>query len=110
MTTCLRRLAVPLIVLLTAFLPAIGTAAQVRAASRAPALSGDELWGARYNGPGNDNDATFAIGVTPDGSRIFVTGHSTGTTSGLDYETIAYDAVSGSRLWGARYNGSANGN
>jgi len=62
----------------------------------------------RYDGPANDLDAATALGVSPDGSKVFVTGQSTGSTSSQDYFTLAYDAPTGARLWAKRYNGPAN--
>ena len=74
------------------------------------AVTGARLWAARYNGPGNGNDAASSVVVSPGGSRVFVTGESQGTRSGSDYATVAYSAVTGARLWAARYNGPGNGN
>ena len=48
-------------------------------------------------------------GVSPDGSRVFVTGASFRSTD-YDHATVAYDMSSGGRLWVGRYNGKANGN
>jgi len=73
------------------------------------AVSGARLWAARYNGPGNGSDAANSVAVSPGGSRVFVTGESRGTRSGQDYATVAYSAVTGARLWAARYNGPGNG-
>jgi WD40 repeat protein len=73
------------------------------------AATGQRLWSTRYNGPGDDNDFPYALAVSPDGSKVFVTGSSTGMTSGYDYATIAYDAATGTGLWMARYNGPGNG-
>jgi hypothetical protein len=59
-----------------------------RPAARPLAVSGARLWGTRYNGPGNgDSQATT---VAARAGRVLVTGGSPGTTSGLDYATIAY--------------------
>jgi WD40 repeat protein len=66
-------------------------------------------WVARYNGAGG-YDRGIGIVASPDGTRIYVTGQSTGGSSGLDFATIAYDAASGQQLWLARYNGPANAN
>jgi WD40 repeat protein len=67
------------------------------------AASGDQRWARRYNGPGDFNDNIKAMAVSPDGSRIFVTGYRTGH-GGRDFETIAYNAAGG-RLWLRAYNG-----
>jgi WD40 repeat protein len=71
---------------------------------------GAELWVKRYNGPGNSGDYALALAVSPDGSKVFVTGHSTGKTSFFDYATAAYDVSTEARLWVARYNGPGNNN
>src|SRR6266542_1984563 len=73
------------------------------------AATGAQLWLKRYNGPGNGDDFAFALGVSPDGSTVFVSGPSTGSTSNWDYATVAYDAATGSQRWVARYNSPANG-
>ncbi len=65
--------------------------------------SGNELWVARYNGPGNYNDRAYAISVDLLGN-IYVTGYSRGSGTYDDYATVAYDS-SGNQLWVARYNG-----
>jgi PQQ-like domain len=73
------------------------------------ASSGNERWVRRYNGPGlteeEGHDEAHAIGVSPDGNSVFVTGASFGRRSDWDYATIAYDATTGKRTWLARYDG-----
>lgn len=69
--------------------------------------NGNEAWSARYDAGSTDEAA--AIALSPDGTKVFVTGASTGTGSGFDYATIAYSTANGSQLWVARYNGPANG-
>lgn len=54
------------------------------------ATTGDKRWSQRYNGPGNDYDVPGALAVRPDGSGVFVTGYSVGSTSQSDYATMAY--------------------
>jgi hypothetical protein len=55
------------------------------------AIGGYQLWVRTYNGPGNGTDGgATAIGVSPDGSAVFVTGESYSTTSQDDYATLAY--------------------
>src|SRR5262245_6165116 len=53
-----------------------------------------------------------AIDISPDGDRVYVTGTRTGKEGGTDFYdmvTVAYDASSGTRLWGTRYEGPALG-
>lgn len=68
------------------------------------ASTGTRLWVMRFNWA-NLDDAATAIGVSPDSSRVFVTGSSVGPARGSDYGTIAYDAASGAKLWLERFNG-----
>ncbi len=70
--------------------------------------TGAQLWAAPYDGSIKDDDAPASLGVSPDGSRVFVTGESAGSGSSFDYATLAYDANSGAKLWVARYNGPGN--
>jgi WD40 repeat protein len=78
-------------------------------ASKAAAVAGTQLWVKRYNGPGSGDDQAASIAVSPGGGKVFVTGTSTGTTTGNDYATVAYSAATGARLWVKRYNGPTSG-
>ena len=51
--------------------------------------SGVEQWVARYNGPGNGEDFTYAIALDTSGS-VYVTGYSYGSGNSKDYATIKY--------------------
>jgi DNA-binding beta-propeller fold protein YncE len=66
--------------------------------------TGASLWNRGYNGSGNDYDFAVAVAVSPDGSNVFVTGFSYGSTSREDYRTIAYNAATGAAVWNKRYN------
>jgi hypothetical protein len=68
---------------------------------------GNEQWVARYNGPGNDWDFSYALAVD-DSGNVYVTGASYGSGTSNDYATIKYDPADGDTLWVARYNGPVN--
>jgi len=70
---------------------------------------GNELWVARYNGPGNGADTAFAM-VLDSMANVYVTGQSLGTASrdSYAYATVKYDS-NGNEQWVARYNGLADG-
>jgi DNA-binding beta-propeller fold protein YncE len=74
------------------------------ASSSSPGVSAPtRAWVARYNGPANACDISRAVATSPDGSTVFVTGGSRASATGMDFETLAYDAVDGSPLWQARF-------
>jgi outer membrane protein assembly factor BamB len=75
------------------------------AAAPASTSSGERLWAAQYNGSGNRNDFAAALGLSPDGSTVFVTGSSFIAGSREDYATIAYDSATGTELWASFYDG-----
>ena len=61
-----------------------------------------------HDGPANQHsgDEAFAVAVSPDGSKVFVTGSSYGGfKTHDDYATVAYEASTGSKLWVSRYDG-----
>src|SRR5215472_14629896 len=64
------------------------------------AATGQRLWTDQYQGP-QGNNAGNAVTVSPDGSQVFVTGHSNGTTSPFaqNFATVAYATASGQKLW-----------
>jgi PQQ-like domain len=72
------------------------------------ASTGAMLWGSAYDGPAGAGDEAFDLAVSPDGSKVFVTGWTRAGAS-FDYATVAYDAANGSQLWDAIYAGPAGG-
>ena len=56
---------------------------------------------------GDDALRTGALTMSPDGSKVFVTGVSDGSTRGEDYATVAYNAGTGAVVWTERCNGPA---
>ena len=74
------------------------------------ATTGIQLWASRYDGPTHDPDEAFALAVSADGKKIFVTGRSFGQIGeGRDFATVAYSAINGQALWVSRYDGLAHG-
>jgi outer membrane protein assembly factor BamB len=71
------------------------------------ASCGAVQWIRRYNGPANGDDQPVGLAVSPDGSRVFVTGTSDGGVStGMDYVTVAYAANNGAIDWVRRFAGA----
>ncbi len=73
------------------------------------AVTGQQLWVTRYNGPAMGNDQPYYFGtgkqiaITKDGATIFVIGLSARADGFNDYVTIAYRAGDGTQLWANRY-------
>jgi len=67
------------------------------------AATGAILWTAFYRSPGAASADAHALAVSPDGSRVFVTGSSEDSGLTSRYTTVAYDAATGSRRWAAAY-------
>jgi WD40 repeat protein len=72
------------------------------------AESGVELWSTRYDGPSHLGDTSVSLTVTPDGSRVLVSGRSVKSITGNRrvFATVAYDAETGEQLWVRRLNPS----
>ena len=65
--------------------------------------TGAQLWVKRY---GSGSSKPAAVAVSHDGRTVFVTGTSyTGSATGYDYATVAYNAATGAQLWAVRYDG-----
>jgi predicted secreted protein len=68
--------------------------------------NGNELWVARYTGPGDGDNTATALAVDGKGN-VYVTGQSNSQKGDLDFATVKYDSH-GRELWVARYNGPGN--
>jgi outer membrane protein assembly factor BamB len=80
------------------------------ASARAVEGPGAELWAQRYDGPAHSHDVATSVGVSPDGTTVYVTGISfefAPEPEISDYATVAYDASTGTERWLARYKGVA---
>ena len=74
------------------------------------ATTGAALWTKRYKGPSNVGDEASALTVSPDGTKVYVTGNSDGGQFGrADYLTIVYSATTGAALWSQRYGSTLGG-
>ena len=55
------------------------------------AATGAQLWARLYDGLGQDDDP-YDLAVSPDGSRVFVTGLTTVAEARYNWATVAYEA------------------
>src|SRR5439155_686524 len=71
------------------------------------AANGAVSWKARFAGPAGGNDAPVALAVSPDGTKVYVSGTRYGGPDNdtMDYQTFAYNAATGATVWASRYNG-----
>lgn len=73
------------------------------------ARTGALRWSRRYAGPaGNNDNLPSALGISPDGTTVYVTGTSDNPASESDYATVAYQIGTGARLWVSRFTGLGN--
>jgi WD40 repeat protein len=64
------------------------------------AATGAQLWVTTYNGPLKTRSIATSVVVSPDGQRVFVTGHTTSKNGSVGV-TLAYDTATGASLWTA---------
>jgi hypothetical protein len=69
------------------------------------AATGTPVWTTTYNGTRSGNDTANALALSPDGTRLYVTGGSAGISPISDMTTVGYDALTGIQLWVRRYQG-----
>jgi hypothetical protein len=70
------------------------------------AATGARAWITRSLASGGGN----SIAVSPDGSKVFVTGPTLASGSADEYATIGYDTATGKQLWAAAYHGAPGAN
>ena len=68
---------------------------------------GNEMWAARYIGPGNKRDSSYGLAVDVLGN-VYIQGPSYGIESNADITTIKYNSF-GNEEWISRYDGPGHG-
>jgi hypothetical protein len=66
--------------------------------------SGTRLWATRFSTPGTLFETGADVAVSPDGSRVYVSGGSTAWSGYGDAITQAYNASTGAVVWSGRNN------
>jgi DNA-binding beta-propeller fold protein YncE len=89
-----------------------GTAIDDYATLAIDTAAGDRLWAKRYDAGIGGSDAAVDLAVSPDGSKVFVSGTSEGIIGGhssaTDIVTVGLDTAGGNQLGVRRYDGSCN--
>lgn len=60
-----------------------------------------------YDGPAKIGSVANAVTVSPEGSKVFVTGETWNAQRLPEYATVAYNASTGARLWASLHAGQA---
>ena len=69
------------------------------------AATGARVWRAIYEGPGDRTGGGRSLVLSPDGSKLFITASLFRTDGTQEFNTLGYDAATGTRLWSAVYAG-----
>ncbi len=69
--------------------------------------NGGEEWGARYDGPGGEDDEAYGVAVDNQGN-VYVTGYHVDENGNRDYATVKYNG-NGVQQWVATYDGGIGG-
>jgi outer membrane protein assembly factor BamB len=67
--------------------------------------TGATMWTSYFDGHYHRQDSAVAVVASPDGSLVFVTGRSQGSSTHEDFATVAYDASTGAQRWATRFKG-----
>jgi DNA-binding beta-propeller fold protein YncE len=70
------------------------------------AATGTQLWAKAYRGTSPGGGGAASAGVSPDGKKVYITGF-VGDIQKNGYGTVAYNAVTGTKLWAKTYLGPA---
>jgi hypothetical protein len=70
----------------------------------APLVNARPKWAVHWDGTTRD-DAAVAVASSPVGHRVYVVGYTTDPDS-VNFATVAYDAMTGTELWEATYDGT----
>ena len=74
------------------------------------ALTGTQRWATRDDRISTlDGDVVISLGVSPDGSKVFVLGNDCAAYPKCGFATLAYDTSTGDRQWVSRYDGGGAG-
>ena len=72
--------------------------------------TGATMWTHVFNGSSSLDDSGVGVVLSPSGTRVYITGNTTNSTTGLNIVTYALNASTGVVLWGPMIaNGTANG-
>jgi sugar lactone lactonase YvrE len=69
------------------------------------AATGARVWRAIYEGPGDRTGGSRSLVLSPDGSKLFVIASLFRADGTQEFNTLGYDAATGTRLWSAVYAG-----
>jgi DNA-binding beta-propeller fold protein YncE len=82
----------------TVFMAGSGTNAASYQTVAYDVATGNSRWVRYYHGPFGSNSISAAV-ISPDGSRLVVTGLSVGAGTDYDTATVAYDTATGATRW-----------
>ncbi|MBA2487785.1 MAG: S8 family serine peptidase [Chloroflexi bacterium] len=68
------------------------------------AATGTRAWTETYAPQRYTGGQARGVAVSPDGSRVYLTGFNSNAAAGFDYLTLALDSANGAHHWVARYN------
>lgn len=67
------------------------------------AATGAQLWAQRHTGYNGGAGAATSVAVSPSSGTVYITGYAQSRVSIDDYDTVAYNATTGTQLWAKFY-------